>query len=334
MPGTCRIAAKPTRKTDGGIAGKAARPPHSQQISAGRSTGGIDRTERVRPHIEAEHSRRHGRREPPTDRSNTGAGPTFFLSSTRMRAPAVIDFLTPCRHLSSNKARHGRAGASRDSVTPERRGNTVGCGEYLESGPELTQIAVEAAKPKKRANGRLRSRTEFEQRLPAVPRGAAVARLELCEPLPLPAPTREARARAAFTRSETPTGMTSAAARAANAQALHQVAFGIDPAAAKQAAKATSAEQEERRRRTASPGCSPNSSSCTPSAGCSQKPCRSAENSVGRRSCADLAWPHRPRHQERDVIDLTDRIAIDRPSWPIGSLRSSTNFPPGWLRAT
>ena len=111
---------------------------------------------------------------------------------------------------------------------------------------KLTQIAVEAAKPKKRANGKL-ERNEISD-------GGSGLYLVV---QPSRAKSYASRYRfkrqpeklthgPAFTEA-TPTGMTLAAGRAANAQALHQVALGIDPAAAKQAAKATSAEQEEQR---------------------------------------------------------------------------------------
>ena len=94
---------------------------------------------------------------------------------------------------------------------------------------KLTQIAVEAAKPKKRANRGLRSGTDSD--------GGSGLYLVV---QPSRAKSYASRYRfkrqpeklthgPAFTEDGTPTGMTLAAARAANAQALHQVALRHRP---------------------------------------------------------------------------------------------------------
>ncbi|MGA8650687.1 MAG: tyrosine-type recombinase/integrase [Xanthobacteraceae bacterium] len=177
---------------------------------------------------------------------------------------------------------------------------------------KLTQIAVEAAKPKKRANGKL-ERNEISD-------GGSGLYLVV---QPSRAKSYASRYRfkrqpeklthgPAFTEA-TPTGMTLAAARAANAQALHQVVLGIDPAAAKQAAKATSAEQEAQRAQDGVAKLFAQFIELYAKRRLQPETLRQYE-SVGRRFIVPT-WRGRTIHQlkKRDVIDLTDRIAVDRP---------------------
>jgi integrase len=107
--------------------------------------------------------------------------------------------------------------------------------------------------------------------------------------------------------------LTLAAARAAATEALHQVELGVDPAAAKQAAKATTAEQEALRAQDGVAKLFTQFIELYAKRKLKPETLRQYE-SVGRRFIMPT-WRGRTVHdvKKREVIDLTDKIAVDRP---------------------
>jgi len=107
--------------------------------------------------------------------------------------------------------------------------------------------------------------------------------------------------------------LTLAAARAAATEALHQVELGVDPAAAKQAAKATTAEQEALRAQDGVAKLFAQFIELYAKRKLQPETLRQYE-SVGRRFIVPT-WRGRTVHdiKKRAIIDLTDAIVIDRP---------------------